>query len=112
MLKSKQLLDVISFQSKNFLIFIVFQHKHLVLLVFNLLLEEHVEFGRLHQAESQVSWDDDIHDVYLLDNHTVWVEFSLQIVFELGCELSFDITDPLDLDLLQEISDALIALLR
>jgi hypothetical protein len=69
----------------------------------HLSLEENVEFSSLHQALSEIYWDDDVHDVYLLNHNSVWVEFLLKFILQLGSKLSFDITNPLNFDSLQEI---------
>lgn len=99
MLQSEQPLDVISLEFKNFLILIIFQYKHLILLVLDLFLKEYIEFSGLHEAESQVLWDNNVHNVNLFDNYSVWIEFPLKVILELRCQLSFNITDSLNFDL-------------
>ena len=78
----------------------------------NLLLEEYIKFSSLHEAESQVSWDNDVHNIDLLNNNTVWVEFSLQIFFKLCGQFSFDVSYSGNFDLFQEISNSFITLFR
>lgn len=68
---SHQGLDVISFQSKQVLVLVVVDSQHSVLMLFHLLLKEHIESRGLHQRKSQVDWQNHIHDVDLLDHNAI-----------------------------------------
>jgi len=112
MLESKELLDVIPLELENFFVLIVFQNEHLILLMLNLLLKEYIKLCGLHKAESQISWNDDVHDIDLFNDYTIWFEFSLKIFFKLCAQFGLNITDFLNLDLFQEISDTFITFFR
>ena len=111
-LEGHQSLHVISLESQQLLVFVVVDDKHSIFLLLDLLLEEHIECSGLHECEPQVDWKNNIHDVYLLDDDAVWVEFGLQLSDHRCGELSLDISYSGNLDLLQEISDLLVTLLR
>jgi len=76
-LEGHELLDVVSLQSEQLLVLVVVDGQHPVFLLLDLLLQEHVEGGGLHESESQVDGQNHVHDVDLLDHDTVWAEFSL-----------------------------------
>jgi len=110
MLVGHQYLQVVSLELQQFLILLVINEKKFVVLCLDLLLEEHIKIGRVHQGNSEISWEDDVHDVDLLDENTVWVELCLKLLHHLGGELSLDVSYSGDLDLLEEVSDLFIAL--
>lgn len=71
-LESHQNLHVISLKSQALLVLLVGDIQLLVFLLLNLLLKPDIEGGGLHKRLSQISWQDDVHDVHLLNNHSVW----------------------------------------
>lgn len=89
----------------------VVHDQHLVLLPLNLLLQVDIVVGRLHQADSKVSGDYYVHDVYLLDYYSVDLEFLHQFFLQVVGKLCFDISYFGDSLLFDKISDSFIALL-
>ena len=49
-------------------------------LVFHLLLEEHIISGGKLQCISEVTRDDDVHHIDLLDIHSVLIEAGVQVI--------------------------------
>lgn len=109
-LEGHQSLDVISLKSQESLVLVVIDDEHSVLLLLDLLLEEHIESSGLHQSKSEVNRENDVHDIDLLNNYTVWVELGLKFSHHGGCEFRLNISNSGNLDLLKEISDLLFAL--
>lgn len=78
---------------------------------FYLLLKVYIVVGGLHEAYSQVSREDDIHNVHLLNSHTVDSEFFSKLVEQLGGQFGLDISYSIDSDLFNKVSDSFITLL-
>lgn len=57
-----EFLEVVSLLLKHFLILIIIQNQHSILLLFHLFLEVHIIIGSMHEKLSQVSWENDVHD--------------------------------------------------
>ena len=89
----------------------VVDDQHLVLLPLYLLLQVDVVVGRFHQADSKVSGDYYVHDVYLLNYHSVDLELLHQFFLKVVGKLCFDISYFGDSLLFNKISDSFIALL-
>jgi hypothetical protein len=70
-LESHQNLHVISFESQALLVLLVSDKQLSVLLLLNLLLKPDIKSGGLHQRLSQIFWQDDVHDVDLLNDDSV-----------------------------------------
>lgn len=111
MLKGKELLHVVSLQLEDLFVFWVGQNEKLVLLSLDLILELYIIVGGLHECHSQVLGNNDIHDVYLFNDNTIWVELVLELLLQDWGQLSLDISNSNDLDLLNEISNSFITLL-
>ena len=60
---------------------------------------------------SQVSRQDNIHDIDLLNHHTVRLKLLVKLFSHGRRQLSFDISDSCNFDLFEEISDLLVTLL-
>jgi hypothetical protein len=71
MLKLEDDLHVVSLELKKVFILSICDHEHFVLLPLYLLLEIDIVIGCFHKTDSQVSWDDDIHNVNLLYDHSI-----------------------------------------
>ena len=111
MLKLEENLHVVSLELKDGFVLVVIDFKHFVFLGFHLFLEEYVIVCGLHQADSEVSWDNNVHNIDLLDNNTVGEELFIQLVHECRGKLGLNISDSANFDFLDEISDSLLAFL-
>ena len=86
----------------------VVNDQHFVLLPFYLFLEVNVVICCFHQANSQITRDDNIHDVDLFDHYSVNLKFLCEVIFKVLSQFCFNISyfgNPLFLD---EVSDAFI----
>jgi len=109
-LQLEEHLHIVSFQFQDTFVLVVRQNQHFVLLSFHLLLEIHIVVGGVRQAHSQVTRDDHVHDVHLLDDHAVRGELNSKVLHQGRGKFSLDISDSVDLNLLQEISDSFVTL--
>jgi hypothetical protein len=82
MLKGKELLHVVSLQLEDLFVFRVGQNEELVLLSLDLILKLYIIVGGLHECHSQVLWNNDVHDVYLFNDDTIWVELVLELLLQ------------------------------
>jgi hypothetical protein len=71
MLELEQNLHVVTLELENGFVLIVSYDEQLVLLPLYLLLEVDVVVGSLHEANTEVSRQDDVHNVYLFNNDTI-----------------------------------------
>lgn len=111
MLEGEQGLNVVSLELEQLLVLEVVDYHELVLLELDLLLEVHIVVGRVHKGDSEVSWQNDIHDVDLLNDDTIGVELGLKLLHHLSGQLSLDVSYSGDLDLFDEVTNFLITLL-
>ena len=86
------------------------EFEHDIFLLLDLLLQIDISCCSVHESVSQVIGQDDVHDVYLLDYDAVWLEHFGHFVLDLRSQLSFDITNPIDFDFLDKVTDLLFAL--
>ena len=105
MLTCHKLLKIVSLELQKFLILAIINNQHLISLLFYLLLQIDIVVGGEHQIFSQISWEDDVHDVYLFNYDTIWLEFNLKLCHHLTCEFSLDISYSTDLNLFCEVTD-------
>jgi hypothetical protein len=108
-LKSHECLQVISLQSQGLLVFIVINDQEAVFLFLHLFLQENIIICGLHEGNSQVSWKNDRHDVYLFNHYTIRRKLLLKLILHSSGQLSLNISDSSNFDLLQEVSDFFIA---
>lgn len=108
MLAGHKFLKIISLKLKKLFVLTVVNNQHFVNLLFYLLLEVHIVISSEHKILTEVSWQDDVHDVNLLDDDTVWFELGLKLCHHLTCKLGLDISNSAYLDLLGEVSDLFI----
>ena len=71
MLELEQNLHVVTLELENGFVLIVSYDEQLVLLPLYLLLEVDIVVGSLHEANTEVSRQDDVHNVYLFNNDTI-----------------------------------------
>ena len=79
-------------------------------MVLDLVLEQHIEIRGLTQANSQVSWNDYIHNIDPLDENAEWVEPLIQLLYHRRGQLRFHIPDSAYFDGSNEISNRFFAL--
>lgn len=106
-----QSLDVVSFQCKSCLGFIVLQLYHLMLVVLDLMLELDITCSGIHQDVPEVHGDQGAHDVYLFDLDAIGRELPFEILANLISKLCLDVTKSHHANLRNEIADFLIRLL-
>jgi len=82
MLKLENNLHIISLKLQEMLVLSIVDNEHLVFLPFDLLLKINIIVCGFHQANSQVSRNDHIHDVHLLNNYSIDLKFSHEIFFK------------------------------
>ena len=82
MLKLENDLHVISLKFQEMLVLSIVDNEHLVFLPFDLLLKINIIVGGFHEANSQVSWNDDVHDVDLFNDYSVNFKFIHEIFFK------------------------------
>ena len=104
-LASHKLLKVVSFKLKKFFVFSIINDQHLIGLLFNLFLQIDIVVGCEHKILTKVSWKNDVHDVYLFNYDTVWLEFDLKLCHHLTSKLSFDISYSAYFNLFCEVTD-------
>ncbi len=80
-------------------------------MILYLVLQEDVIGGCLLEGYSEVSWDDDVDDIDLLDIDSQFVEPHVEFSHHLGSELRLDVSDFVDFDLSDEVSDAFLRFL-
>jgi len=73
-------------------------------------LEVDVIIGSVHQSDSEVPGKNYIHDVDLLNDNTIWIEFGLEVLHHLGGKLRFNISHSRNLDLFDKVTNLLFAL--
>lgn len=110
MIQLRHYLLVVPLQLKHFLVLAVRQLQHLILLQLYLLLQVHIRCGCTHEHFSQIFRKKHVHDVYLFDDDAVGLELFAHLVANLLSHLGLDITNPVDLDFLDEVTNMLFAL--
>jgi len=108
MLKSKEQLHIIPLKLQQLFVLSIVDDKHLVLLPFDLLLEVNIVIGGLHQADSEVTGDDHIHDVHLLDHHSVNLKLLNEVLFQVVGQFGLHVSHFRNSLLFDEISDSFI----
>ena len=109
MLKSKEQLHIIPLKLQQLFVLSIVDDKHLVLLPFDLLLEVNIIVCGFHQADSQVTRNDHVHDVNLLDHHAVDLKFLHEVFFQVMGQFGLYIPHFRNSLLLDEVSDPFVA---
>lgn len=110
-LQSEKLLHVVSFKLEDVFVLRVYKSQVVKLMLLDLHLKMHIKTSGHHKCNSQISRNNNVHDVNLLDNDSIAYESLLEVGAELHSQLRFDVPDPCYLDFFDEVSNALIALL-
>ena len=79
-LQGEKSLHIISLESEDLLVFGIGDNKKLILLSLDLVLKLNIIVSGLHESHSKILGNNDIHDVYLLDDYTVIIEFCLKFL--------------------------------
>jgi len=108
MLKGEEKLHVISLKLEQLFVLGIIDDEHLVLLPFHLFLEVNIVIGGLHQADSEVTGDDHIHDVHLLDHHSVNLKLLNEVLFQVVGQFGLHVSHFRNSLLFDEISDSFI----
>ena len=74
-------------------------------MLLNLLLEVDIIVSREHEILTEVSWQDNIHNINLFDDDTIWFELDLKLCHHLTGKFSFDISNSTNFYLFGEISN-------
>ena len=74
----------------------------------DLLLQVNIEIGCRHESNSQISWNNDIHNVDLLDHDTIFLKLNTKFIGQALSHLGFEISDSGNFDASNIVSNTLI----
>jgi hypothetical protein len=82
-----------------------------IFLVLHLLLKKHIICSSLLQSITQVTGDDHIHHIDLLEVNTILVEADVEVILKSRRQLTLDVSNFANFNSSDKISDRLFALL-
>lgn len=106
-----QTLHVLPLQLKQSDVLFVVDLQLQVFLILDLVLQKHIISGCLLQSNSQVSGNDNVDHIDLLNVDSQLVEPQVEFPHHLGSEFRLDVSDLAHLDLSDEVSDAFLRFL-
>jgi len=111
MLQSEDFLHIVPLHFQKLFALIIVKLKKLIFSFFNLLLQVHIVISCGHQSYSHISWEDDVHDVDLLDDDSIALELAGQLIFDHVCNLGLHISNIHNSLLSDEVPDSFFAFL-
>jgi len=102
---------VISLQLKHLFIFSVLKNDYSVKLIFDLLLKIHIVYCGVGPGLSEILRSHCTHNVNLFDENSISLEFSCKIFSNLVSHFRLGVSQSIDSDILNEITERFIKLL-